>query len=197
MDRLPALGRADAAAITGTAARAEPDDLDEIRIRDLPQITYFERDAGLHHRRCLSRREPDSGVANLSFHRSQIISDTELRIRLGSSPHPRNTKPRPRPQRAARGRHPHRRAARSCSPPPPAPYDESELEIAAKIVGAPLALRRCRTVDLEVPAETEIVIEGRILRTCAAGGSIRRVHGLLRAGRRQPRVRGDRRRCAP
>jgi UbiD family decarboxylase len=144
----------------------EPDDLDEIRIRDLPQITYFERDAGPYITAgVFLAREPDSGVANLSFHRSQIISDTELRIRLGSSHHLAQY------QAKAEARSEPLEAAILIGAPlalvlaaaTPAPYDESELEIAAKIVGAPLALRRCRTVDLEVPAETEIVIEGRIL----------------------------------
>src|SRR5690606_22678926 len=45
----------------------------------------------------------------------------------------------------------------------PIPYDENELDVAAKIDGKPLRMRRCRTVALDVPADTEIVIEGRIL----------------------------------
>jgi 4-hydroxybenzoate decarboxylase len=45
----------------------------------------------------------------------------------------------------------------------PIPYDESELEVAGRLAGRPLPMRRCRTVALSVPAETEIVIEGRIL----------------------------------
>jgi 4-hydroxybenzoate decarboxylase len=145
---------------------SEPDELDEIRICDLPQISYFERDAGPYITAgVFLAREPDSGVANLSFHRSQIISDTELRIRLGSSHHLAQY------QAKAEARGESLEAAILLGAPPalalaaaaPAPYDESELEIAAKIAGAPLKLRRCRTVDLEVPAETEIVIEGRIL----------------------------------
>jgi 4-hydroxybenzoate decarboxylase len=47
----------------------------------------------------------------------------------------------------------------------PLGYDENEMEIAGKIAGAPLDLRRCRTIDLDVPVDTEIVIEGRILPT--------------------------------
>jgi 4-hydroxybenzoate decarboxylase len=144
----------------------EPNDLDEIRIRDLPQITYFERDAGPYITAGIFLAcEPDSGVANLSFHRSQIVSDTELRIRLGSSHHLAQY------QAKAEARGEALEAAILLGAPPAlvlaaaaaAPYDENEMEIAARIVGAPPKLRRCRTVDLEVPAETEIVIEGRIL----------------------------------
>ena len=45
----------------------------------------------------------------------------------------------------------------------PIAYHENEMEVAGKIEGSPLKLRRCHTVDLEVPVDTEIVIEGRIL----------------------------------
>ncbi|HMN87922.1 MAG TPA: UbiD family decarboxylase, partial [Bauldia sp.] len=45
----------------------------------------------------------------------------------------------------------------------PLPYDVDELEVAAKLAGRPIPMRKCRHIDLEVPAETEIVIEGRFL----------------------------------
>ena len=65
-----------------------PNDLEEIRLTELPQITYFEHDGGPYLTAgVFLAREPDGGVPNLSFHRSQIISDTELRVRLGRSHH--------------------------------------------------------------------------------------------------------------
>ena len=45
-----------------------------------------------------------------------------------------------------------------------APIDVDELEIAGALHGAPLPVVRCRTNEVRVPAEAEIVIEGRILR---------------------------------
>jgi len=67
---------------------AEPDGLQEIRLSDLPPITYFELDAGPYLTAGVYlANEPDSGVPNLSFHRAQVISDTELRIRLGGPHH--------------------------------------------------------------------------------------------------------------
>jgi 4-hydroxy-3-polyprenylbenzoate decarboxylase len=42
------------------------------------------------------------------------------------------------------------------------PYDLDELAVAGGLVGAPIQMVRCRTVDLLVPAESEIVVEGRI-----------------------------------
>jgi 4-hydroxybenzoate decarboxylase len=145
---------------------AEPNDLEEIRLSDLPPVTYFELDAGPYLTAGVYlANEPDSKVPNLSFHRAQIISDTELRIRLGG-PHDLT-----RYQAKAEARGEALEVAIMLGPPPelvlaaaaPIPYDESELEVAGRLAGRPLPMRRCRTVALSVPAETEIVIEGRIL----------------------------------
>jgi len=145
---------------------AAPSDLEQIRLTELPQITYFERDGGPYLTAgVFLARDPDSGVPNLSFHRSQIISDSELRVRLGRSHHLTQY------QAKAESRGEALEAAILLGPPvslvlaaaAPLAYHENEMEVAGKIAGGPLALRRCRTVDLEVPVETEIVIEGRIL----------------------------------
>jgi len=40
------------------------------------------------------------------------------------------------------------------------PYEVDELAVSSGIAGEPIELVKCRTVDLEVPATTEIVIEG-------------------------------------
>jgi 4-hydroxybenzoate decarboxylase len=144
----------------------EPDDLEEIRLTDLPQITYFERDGGPYLTAgVFLANEPDSGVPNLSFHRAQIIGDTELRIRLGGPHHLTQY------QAKAEARGEALEAVIMLGPPPalvlaaaaPIAYEESELEVAGRIAGHPLTMRKCRTVSLSVPAETEIVIEGRIL----------------------------------
>jgi 4-hydroxy-3-polyprenylbenzoate decarboxylase len=42
------------------------------------------------------------------------------------------------------------------------PYDVSELEVAGGITGEALEMVKCKTIDLEVPANAEIVIEGEI-----------------------------------
>ena len=144
----------------------EPPDLVELKLTDLPQITYFERDGGPYLTAgVFLANEPDTGVPNLSFHRAQIISDTELRIRLGASHHLTQY------QTKAEARGEALEAAILLGPPPslvlaaaaPIAYDESEIDVAGRIQGAPLRMRRCRTVAIDVPTDTEIVIEGRIL----------------------------------
>jgi UbiD family decarboxylase len=145
---------------------SEPMDLEEISLGELPAITYFEKDAGPYLTAgVFLAKEPDTGIPNLSFHRAQIINDKELRIRLGASHDLAQY------QAKAEARNQPLEAAILLGAPPscvlaaaaPIAYDESELEVAARIDGAPLRMRRCRTVDLDVPADTEIVIEGRIL----------------------------------
>ena len=42
------------------------------------------------------------------------------------------------------------------------PYEQDELAVAGGLAGEPLELVKCKTVDLEVPANAEIVIEGEI-----------------------------------
>ena len=44
-----------------------------------------------------------------------------------------------------------------------APIDHDELEIAGALHGAPLPVVKCLTNDVRVPADAEIVIEGRML----------------------------------
>lgn len=44
-----------------------------------------------------------------------------------------------------------------------APYGVDELTLAGALHGQPIEVVKCQTVDLEVPAAAEIVIEGRIL----------------------------------
>jgi 4-hydroxybenzoate decarboxylase len=144
----------------------EPPGLESLRLTALPQITYFQRDGGPYITAgVFLAKDPDTGIPNLSFHRSQIISDGELRIRLGGSHHLTQYQAKAEANGAAL------EAAILLGPPPefvlaaaaPVPYDENEMEVAAKIMGAPLRLRSCRTIKLDVPADTEIVIEGRIL----------------------------------
>lgn len=141
-------------------------DLVDCNVSDLPLITYAENDAGPYFTSAMFiAKEPDTGVANLSFHRSMYVSDTELRCRLA----PRHHLTLYHEKAEQRGEP--LEAAMLIGPPPtaflsaaaPIPYDADEMELAARLAGKPIAMRRCRHVDLMVPAATEIVIEGRFL----------------------------------
>jgi 2,5-furandicarboxylate decarboxylase 1 len=65
-----------------------------------------------------------------------------------------------------------------------------EFSIAHALVPTPLV--RCQTVDLEVPAEAELVLEGRITRTFVDEGPFPDLTGTMDIVRRQPVVEVDR-----
>lgn len=139
---------------------------EEVKLSDLPLITYSDRDGGAYFTSAMFiAKDPDTGVGNLSYHRSMYISDDELRCRLA----PRHHLTIYHEKAEAQGKH--LEAAMLIGPPAhafltaaaPLPYDVDELEVAARLRGKPIAMRNCNHIDLEVPAETEVVIEGRFL----------------------------------
>ncbi|MBI3976545.1 MAG: UbiD family decarboxylase [Chloroflexi bacterium] len=143
-----------------------PGDLVYGKLSDLPLITYCERDAGPYFTSAIFLgKEPETGVPNLSFHRSMYVSDEELRVRLGPTHHLTIY----HEKAEAMGKP--LEAAILIGPPPavvlaaaaPVPYEADELEVAAQLAGRPIDMRPCRSIDVMVPADTEIVVEGRFL----------------------------------
>ncbi|HZS83778.1 MAG TPA: UbiD family decarboxylase [Stellaceae bacterium] len=143
-----------------------PGELEHGRLSQLPLITYCERDGGPYFTSAIYlAKEPETGVPNLSFHRSMYVSDEELRVRLAPRHH--LTLYHEKAEKAGKPLE----AAMLIGPPAqlflaaaaPVPYDADEVEVAAQLAGHPFEMRPCRHVDLMVPAETEIVIEGRFL----------------------------------
>jgi UbiD family decarboxylase len=70
------------------------------------------------------------------------------------------------------------------------PQGVDELSIAHALVPTPLV--QCRSVDLEVPAEAELVLEGRITRTFVDEGPFPDLTGTMDIVRRQPVIEVDR-----
>lgn len=139
---------------------------DETTLSTLPQITYFEHDAGPYITAgVFLAKEPDTGVPNLSFHRAMMVNDKELRVRLG------RTHDLTKYQAKAQARGAALDAAILIGPSPefllaagaPLSYDDSEIECASRLAGERVPMRRCRHIDLEVPADADVVIEGRFL----------------------------------
>lgn len=143
-----------------------PDDLVEGKISDLPHITYSEKDAGPYITAGIFLgKEPDTGVPNLSFCRTFMAGDDELKVRL-APPHDLT-----KYQAKAESRDEPLEVAILIGPPPEVflaacaslPIEKDELEYAAMISGKPVKMRPCKTIDVMVPLETQVVIEGRIL----------------------------------
>ena len=70
--------------------------------------------------------------------------------------------------------------------------DMDEMAVAGGAAGEAIRMTRCRTIDLDVPADSEIVVEGLIDPGCArARGAVRREQRLCRARSLQHADRGD------
>ncbi len=109
-------------------------------------------------------KDPETGIRNMSIHRQQILGPD----RTGFLICPRHAlrifqmyqaRGEPMPVAMVIGAHPalYYAAAFTSS------YGLDELGIAGALLDDPIRLVQCETVDLEVPAEAEIVIEGEVL----------------------------------
>jgi len=108
-------------------------------------------------------KDPDTGQRNVSFHRLQIKGPNKSGILL----YPRHTwknylkyqeRNEPMPVAIFIGHYPLYYVAAATT----AAYGLDELEIAGGYLGEAVRLVKCETVDLEVPADAEIVLEGHI-----------------------------------
>ncbi len=149
-----------------TTKISAPTDLVSGQLTDLPLITYHARDAGPYFTSAIFlANDPESGLPNLSFHRSMYVNNNELRVRLGSShdlaKYQNKAEKAGQPLEAVLliGVAPEVFMAAATS----IPSEWSELSLAAEIAGHPVEVYPCRSVALDVPANTEIVVEGRFL----------------------------------
>ena len=108
-------------------------------------------------------KDPDTGRRNVSFHRLQIKGPNKSGILL----YPRHTwknylkyqaRNEPMPVAIFIGHYPLYYAAAATT----GAYGLDEFEIAGGYLDEPVRLVKCETVDLEVPADAEIVLEGHI-----------------------------------
>ena len=136
----------------------------EFDLTQLPVHVAGQRDGGpVIGSGLVVSKDPDTGRRNVSFHRLQIKGPEKSGILL----YPRHTwrnylkyqeKNRPMPVAIFIGHHPLYYAAAATS----APYGVDEFEVAGGYLESAVRLVKCDTVDLEVPADAEIVLEGHI-----------------------------------
>jgi 2,5-furandicarboxylate decarboxylase 1 len=134
-------------------------------MRLLPVPVHHEKDGGHHVSAGLCVvRDPITRVQNVSIHRLQVAGPD----RFTALVLPRHTD---QLYRAAEARgEPLECAivigadvATILASQSHVPFGVSELEVASALHDEPLPVVRCRTVDVDVPAAAEIVIEGRIV----------------------------------
>ncbi len=151
---------------TGSPAVKEKKFLGEaVDLGRLPACVHHGKDSGPYLTAALCIvRDPETGIRNVSIHRHEVKD----RNHLGALLLPRHTnqifnklESQGRPLEVALiiGVHP----AVLLSSQATTRLGVDELEIAGSLLGEPLELVPCETVDLEVPLECEIVIEGRLM----------------------------------
>lgn len=138
---------------------------DQVNLLDIPAHVAGAKDAGPFIASGLGvTRDPDTGCRNVAFHRLQVKG----RNRTGALFVPRHTfrnfqkyetQGLPTPIAFVIGHHPLYYMAAATT----GPYGMDEFEVAGGLLGEPVPLVKCETVDLEVPADAEIVIEGHVL----------------------------------
>jgi UbiD family decarboxylase len=139
---------------------------DQVDAGTLPISRHFEQDAGRYiGSGILVCKDPDTGVRNLSYQRLQLKGPN----RFGASLHSRGHIWEHLQRCAARGRnlevavvigvHPAINLAAGAK----VASEVDELDVAGALLGRPVELLKCKTIDVEVPAEAELVLEGEIL----------------------------------
>lgn len=115
---------------------------------------------------CITR-DPETGVHNMGTYRGQLKKTDRLGVRMsarigGAGGYLHWQKYRARGERMPCA------IVIGCAPvivftgPQKLAIDQDEMAVAGALAGAPIRIAKCATIDLEVPADSEIVIEGLI-----------------------------------
>jgi len=138
----------------------------DVDLGKLPIPVYFPGDAGRYLTAgMLVAHDPETGVETEGYHRFQVKG----RDRMGVSLHSRRrmfeyqrraeARGEPLPCAIVLGLHPVVSMGSLAYPP----ADVGKFEVVGGLLGEPLEIAPCATLDLHVPAQAEIVIEGEIL----------------------------------
>jgi 2,5-furandicarboxylate decarboxylase 1 len=132
---------------------------------DLPAMVTSEKDAGRFLASGMAIiKDPETGIRNISIHRQQIMGKDKTGFimvprqarRIYDKYCARN---QAMPVAIVFGAHPAIWFGSAFT----TSYGLDELTIAGSLLGESVRMVKCETVDIEVPAEAEIVIEGEVL----------------------------------
>jgi 4-hydroxy-3-polyprenylbenzoate decarboxylase len=138
----------------------------EIDLYKFPVPKWHDRDGGRYINTfcAVVTKDPDTGITNVGLYRGMIVDKDEIGVLLvpaqGWGIHYRKYQALNKPMPVA--------VVYGCdesivfSAATPLPRDLEEYKIAGGLLQEPLKLVKCETVDLEVPADAEMVIEGHI-----------------------------------
>ncbi|HZD40014.1 MAG TPA: UbiD family decarboxylase [Terriglobales bacterium] len=135
----------------------------DVDLSRLPIVTHAERDCGPYITIGVQiGKDPDTGVRNLSIHRMLVLGKDRLSLWAPADHH------LGRMILMAEERKKGLEVATAIGVDPAIvfgsqakmPYGVDEFHVAGGLRGAPVDLVKCESIDLEVPASAEIVIEG-------------------------------------
>lgn len=136
---------------------------DKVDLRMLPALHHAEKDAGYYlTATVVIVKDPDLGVRNASVHRALILDENKLSMwvnvfHLWEIIKKYWDRGEACPVAIALGTDPAVIMAASSK----IPYKRDEMEFAGALKGQPIELVKCETVELDMPATAEIVIEGQ------------------------------------
>jgi 2,5-furandicarboxylate decarboxylase 1 len=132
----------------------------------LARIVHSEGDAGPYiSSGVVIARDSETGVYNAGIYRTQVVGPRKFRMYPGAYSHlwhlHRAAEERGEPLEVAVviGHYPTLHMASQYR----GPLEVDEIEVAGGLTGAPLRMVPAETLDIDVPADAEIVIEGRLL----------------------------------
>jgi len=109
-------------------------------------------------------KDPETGIRNMAFHRLQVKDGKKMGIFMVEGRHTWHIYQKyealnkPMPFAVVIGHHPMYYFAAAYT----GPLGLDELEIASSLLEEPVEIVPCSTIDLEVPAHAEIILEGEI-----------------------------------
>lgn len=137
----------------------------EFDIRDFPFLTHSQRDVGRYITAgVIIAKDPETGIRNLSFNRLQLKGADKTGLRMSPTQdletYYRKAVRLNQPLEVAVviGSHPMCLLSAACGPP----RDVDELDIAGALRQKPIEIVKCKSIDVEVPAFAEVVLEGKL-----------------------------------
>lgn len=107
-------------------------------------------------------RDPETNIRNMGIYRQQLHGKNKVGLlatqQVGQMFQKYKAMNKPMPIATAIGVDPAILVAACCQ----LAYGQDELEVAGALRGEPVELVKCETVDLEVPANAEVVLEGEV-----------------------------------
>lgn len=138
----------------------------DLDLNDLPVPHWHHLDGGRYINTfgAVVTRDPDDGVMNVGVYRGMIVGRDRIAMLMVPSQHwgrhwaKWTRRGEPMPVACVYGWHP----VMDVLAGSPVPPGVCEWDVMGAYLGAPVPLVRCETVDLEVPASAEIVVEGHV-----------------------------------